>query len=136
MVWWVGRGLVLVDDGEEVRAFGEEDDDRGDERREEEEFDEGHRFGLGKHLDRLHCIRQGCFPTKFATLKQWLGSPYGYPIRPLWLALGGVLTVRTGLPLHRFDAGQSRVQQFRGAVPGTPGGREGHGLGRKVTFRR
>jgi len=36
---------MLVDDGEEVGAFGEEDDDRRDQRGEEEELDEVHGFG-------------------------------------------------------------------------------------------
>jgi hypothetical protein len=37
-----GKVLVLVDDGQEVRAFSEEDDDRGDQGGEQEELDEVH----------------------------------------------------------------------------------------------
>ena len=39
LMCFVGGRLVLVDDGQQVRAFGEKHDDRGDERGEEEEFD-------------------------------------------------------------------------------------------------
>jgi hypothetical protein len=40
-----GKVLVLVNDGQEVGAFGEEDDDRGNQGGDEEELDEVHRFG-------------------------------------------------------------------------------------------
>ena len=43
-------------------------------------------------LGGLFHIRQAPFPAKIDTPKPCLGSAYGQPIRPLWLALGDALT--------------------------------------------
>ena len=93
----VGGRLVIVQDVEDAREGRVEECGEGErgERGPEQDGEEfGHWWKTSTLQDSFAFVKH-LSARKIATPKQWLGQPLGYPIRPLWLALGSPLTAGT-----------------------------------------